>query len=134
MELIEDEEVGVQVPPSTLIKFLTLTTPPVSRAYCSAFLRVSSFFTTPWRTTSPWFVSTSILNGLMSPSAASFALILAVMAASSTCWPGDFVELHAPKDRASISARQMTGTRSIHWFRFMAILLLAVDLSFVESV
>src|SRR5689334_9799218 len=61
-----------------------------------------------------------MLNGLMSPSAASFALTLAVMAASSTWVPVVLVELQALSDSASTSARQTTDKRSNKWLRFIA--------------
>src|SRR5258706_5908396 len=95
----------------TLTRLITFLTPPVSRAKRSAFVRVSAFLTRPWSVTTPSWVSTVMLNGLRSPSVASFAFTFVVMDASSAGSLTAWVVLHADKSRANTSARRKAGTR-----------------------
>src|SRR5918992_2528111 len=95
----------------TLIKFITLLTPSVVRASSSASERASAFSTRPCSVTTTSLVSTSMLNGLMSPSAASLALTAAVIAASSIWVPAVVVVLQATSEATATTASTSSRIR-----------------------
>src|SRR5215208_3949575 len=96
----------------TVIRLITRVTPSVFRAWSSALERASALATRPWSVTTASLVSTSMLNGLISPSAASLALTAAVIVASSTFCPTVLVELHAAAtDNRTASASSNIGIR-----------------------